>query len=58
MTAGRPKPPLATDPEHVAQRVAAAVEAHKTIVWVPGLMGLAVRVLGLVPRKLLPAGWR
>lgn len=58
MTAGRPKPPLATDPEHVAQRVAAAVEAHKTIVWVPGLMGFAVRVLGLVPRKLLPAGWR
>lgn len=58
MTAGLPKPPLATNPEHVAGRVAAAVEAHKSIVWVPGGMGLAVRLLSLVPRKLLPAGWR
>ncbi|MFF0269866.1 SDR family NAD(P)-dependent oxidoreductase [Kribbella sp. NPDC004536] len=58
MTAGLPKPPLATDPEHVARRVAAAVDAHRTVVWVPGVMGLAVRVLGLLPRKLLPAGWR
>lgn len=58
MTAGSPKPPLATDPEHVARRVAAAVEARKSIVWVPGVMGLAVRVLEVVPRKLLPAGWR
>lgn len=58
MTAGLPKPPLATDPGQVARRVAAAVEAHKTIVWVPGAMGLAVRVLNLLPRKLLPAGWR
>ncbi|GAA1115446.1 SDR family NAD(P)-dependent oxidoreductase [Kribbella jejuensis] len=58
MTAGLPKPPLASTPEQVGRRVAAAVEAQKTVVWVPGVMGFAVRVLGLVPRKLLPAGWR
>jgi decaprenylphospho-beta-D-erythro-pentofuranosid-2-ulose 2-reductase len=58
MTEGLPKPPLATDPAQVARRVAAAVEAQKSIVWVPAAMGLAVRVLNLVPRKLLPAGWR
>ncbi|MGZ0147736.1 SDR family NAD(P)-dependent oxidoreductase [Kribbella sp. WER1] len=58
MTAGLPKPPLATTPERVARRVAAAVELHKAVVWVPGAMSLAVRVLNLLPRKLLPAAWR
>ncbi|TDO58851.1 decaprenylphospho-beta-D-erythro-pentofuranosid-2-ulose 2-reductase [Kribbella sp. VKM Ac-2571] len=58
MTADLPKPPLATSPERVAGRVAAAVEARKTIVWVPGVMGLVVRAVDLVPRRLLPETWR
>jgi decaprenylphospho-beta-D-erythro-pentofuranosid-2-ulose 2-reductase len=58
MTADLQKPPLATNPERVGRRVAAAVEAHKTIVWVPGVMGLVVRVLSLLPRRLLPSAWR
>ncbi|MBP2355844.1 decaprenylphospho-beta-D-erythro-pentofuranosid-2-ulose 2-reductase [Kribbella aluminosa] len=58
MTAGLSKPPLATTPERVARRVAAAIELRKTVVWVPGAMSLAVRVLNLLPRKLLPAAWR
>jgi decaprenylphospho-beta-D-erythro-pentofuranosid-2-ulose 2-reductase len=58
MTAGLRVPPLATSPERVARKVAAAVEKQKTVVWVPSLMGVAVRVLGLVPRRLLPAVWR
>ena len=58
MTADLQKPPLATSPERVGRRVAAAVEAHKTIVWVPGVMGLVVRVLSLFPRRLLPSAWR
>jgi decaprenylphospho-beta-D-erythro-pentofuranosid-2-ulose 2-reductase len=58
MTADLPKAPLATSPERVARRAAAAVEEHKTIVWVPRVMGLVVRVLNLVPRRLLPAAWR
>ncbi|MFF0341585.1 SDR family NAD(P)-dependent oxidoreductase [Kribbella sp. NPDC004875] len=58
MTAGLSKPPLATDPERVADRVAAAMEHRKTIVWVPRPMGFVVRALSLVPRRLLPAAWR
>ncbi|WP_427896155.1 SDR family NAD(P)-dependent oxidoreductase [Kribbella sp. GL6] len=58
MTEGLARPPLSTTPERVARRVAAAVELHKGVVWVPGAMGLAMRVLSLVPRKLLPAAWR
>ncbi len=58
MTADLEKPPLATTPERVAKRVAAAVDAQKTIVWVPGVMGIAVRVMNLLPRCLLPEAWR
>ncbi|NUR98383.1 MAG: SDR family NAD(P)-dependent oxidoreductase [Kribbellaceae bacterium] len=58
MTAGLPKSPLATTPEQVGRRVAAAVETQKTVVWVPRVIGLAVRVLELLPRRLVPAGWR
>jgi decaprenylphospho-beta-D-erythro-pentofuranosid-2-ulose 2-reductase len=58
MTADLEPPPLATSPEQVARRVAAAVDAQKTIVWVPGVMGLAVRVMNLLPRRVLPAAWR
>lgn len=58
MTAELKKPPLATNPDRVGRRVAAAVEAQKTIVWVPGVMGLVVHALNLVPRRLLPEAWR
>ncbi|MGW6194537.1 SDR family NAD(P)-dependent oxidoreductase [Kribbella sp. NPDC055110] len=58
MTADLERPPLATSPERVAKRVAAAVDAQKTIVWVPAVMGLAVRVINLLPRRFLPAAWR
>lgn len=58
MTAELPRPPLATSPERVARRVASAVQRQKTIVWVPGVMGLVVRALRVVPRRLLPAAWR
>lgn len=58
MTADLRRPPFATDPERVARRVASAVEYRKTVVWVPRVMGLVVRILGVVPRRLLPADWR
>lgn len=58
MTAGLRKPPFATNPESVARRVASAVEDRKTVVWVPRVMGLVVRVLSVIPRRLLPADWR
>ncbi|MFI5693736.1 SDR family NAD(P)-dependent oxidoreductase [Kribbella sp. NPDC051586] len=58
MTADLPVPPLATSAERVARRVAAALEGGRTVVWVPRRMGLAVRVLAVVPRRLLPAAWR
>jgi decaprenylphospho-beta-D-erythro-pentofuranosid-2-ulose 2-reductase len=58
MTANLRRPPFATDPERVARRVASAVENRKTIVWVPRVMGLVVRILAAVPRRLLPADWR
>ncbi len=58
MTADLQQPPLATSPERVARRVAAAVDKQKTIVWVPAVMGLAVRVINLLPRRFLPAAWR
>ncbi|TDW21435.1 SDR family NAD(P)-dependent oxidoreductase [Kribbella kalugense] len=58
MTAGLSVPPLATTPERVARRVEWAVRDHRTIVWVPRAMGLAVRVLNVLPRRLLPEDWR
>jgi len=58
MTADLPVPPLATSPERVAKRVAFAVHNYRRIVWVPRGMGLVVRVLNLLPRRLLPETWR
>jgi decaprenylphospho-beta-D-erythro-pentofuranosid-2-ulose 2-reductase len=58
MTAGLAVPPLASTPEQVARRVESAVRDHRTIVWVPRAMGLAVRVLNVLPRRLLPEDWR
>lgn len=58
MTADLKPPPLATSPDRVGRRVAAAVDARKTVVWVPAVMGLVVRVLNLLPRRLLPEAWR
>jgi decaprenylphospho-beta-D-erythro-pentofuranosid-2-ulose 2-reductase len=58
MTADVPVPPLATSPERVAKRVAFAVHNYRRIVWVPRGMGLVVRVLNLLPRRLLPESWR
>jgi decaprenylphospho-beta-D-erythro-pentofuranosid-2-ulose 2-reductase len=58
MTADLKKPPFATSPDRVARRVAAAVEARKTVVWAPGVMSLVVRVLNLLPRRMLPVDWR
>ncbi|MEV6267420.1 SDR family NAD(P)-dependent oxidoreductase [Kribbella sp. NPDC051936] len=58
MTADLAKPPLATDPDRVARRVAAAVDSRKTVIWVPRVMGLVVRILGILPRRVLPPSWR
>lgn len=58
MTADLAKPPLATTATRVGKRVAAAVRAQRSIVWVPRRMALAVRVLNLLPRRLLPSAWR
>lgn len=58
MTADLPKPPLATTATRVGKRVAAAVRAQRSIVWVPRRMALTVRVLNLLPRRLLPSAWR
>jgi decaprenylphospho-beta-D-erythro-pentofuranosid-2-ulose 2-reductase len=58
MTADLPRPPFATTPERVARRVEAAVARRQSVVWVPRVMGLVVRVLSVVPRRLLPAAWR
>jgi decaprenylphospho-beta-D-erythro-pentofuranosid-2-ulose 2-reductase len=58
MTAELPRPPFATSPERVAQRVTTAVERGRTVIWVPRAMGFVVRVLSVVPRRLLPVAWR
>ena len=58
MTADLKTPPLATSPDRVGRRVAAAMDTRKTVVWVPAVMGLVVRVLNLLPRRLLPEAWR
>jgi decaprenylphospho-beta-D-erythro-pentofuranosid-2-ulose 2-reductase len=58
MTDGIAKPPLATTPQQVAKRVRRALRGRRTVVWAPRGMGVAVRILGLVPRRLLPVGWR
>ena len=58
MTAELPVPPLATNAQRVARRVAGALEGDKTVIWVPRRMGLAVRVLSVMPRRLLPVAWR
>ncbi|GAA2823748.1 SDR family NAD(P)-dependent oxidoreductase [Kribbella solani] len=58
MTAELAKPPLATTPELVAKRVVRAVENQQTVVWVPRAMGLVVRALNLLPRRLLPVAYR
>jgi decaprenylphospho-beta-D-erythro-pentofuranosid-2-ulose 2-reductase len=58
MTAGLPKPPLATTPEKVAQRVARALRGRQVVVWVPRSMALAVWVLRRLPARVLPASLR
>jgi len=58
MTSDLAKPPLATTATRVGRRVAAAVRAQRSIVWVPRRTALAVRVLNLLPRRLLPSAWR
>ena len=58
MTADLAKPPLATTAPHVAKRTAAAVQAGKSVVWVPRRMALAVQVLKVLPSRALPPGWR
>jgi decaprenylphospho-beta-D-erythro-pentofuranosid-2-ulose 2-reductase len=58
MTAGLARPPLATTPDRVARATARAVRGRRSVVWVPWGMALAVRILNLVPRRVLPASWR
>lgn len=58
MTAGVPKPPLATTPGKVAQRVARAVRGRQVIVWAPRSMALAVWALRRLPARVLPASMR
>ncbi|GAA1598989.1 decaprenylphospho-beta-D-erythro-pentofuranosid-2 -ulose 2-reductase [Kribbella hippodromi] len=58
MTSELAKPPLATTPDLVARRVTKAIENQQTVVWVPRVMGLVVRVLNLLPRRLLPVAYR
>jgi decaprenylphospho-beta-D-erythro-pentofuranosid-2-ulose 2-reductase len=58
MTADLPRPPLATTPEKVARRVARALRGRRVIVWAPASMAVVVRVLRLLPSRLLPTSLR
>ncbi|MFP5347147.1 MAG: SDR family NAD(P)-dependent oxidoreductase [Actinomycetes bacterium] len=58
MTAGMPRVPLTTGPEHVAERVRAALAGDRCVVWSPRGMGLLVTALRLIPSALLPSRLR
>jgi decaprenylphospho-beta-D-erythro-pentofuranosid-2-ulose 2-reductase len=50
MTAGRPRAPLATDPEAVARAVVAGIAAGKDVVWAPPVLRYVFTVLRHTPR--------
>jgi decaprenylphospho-beta-D-erythro-pentofuranosid-2-ulose 2-reductase len=54
MTAGMPRPPLATDPEAVAKATANALAARRDVVWVPRRLRLVLAVFRHLPRSM----WR
>jgi decaprenylphospho-beta-D-erythro-pentofuranosid-2-ulose 2-reductase len=54
MTAGLPRPPLATTPEAVAEATARGLAAEREVVWVPAAIGLVFSILRLLPRAV----WR
>lgn len=58
MTTGLPPAPLRVSPQRVGQDVARALRGRRTVVWVPAAMAVVVRVLGLMPRRLLPPDLR
>lgn len=53
MTDGLPAPPFAGDPEDVARRVLAAIDAGKPVVYAPGAWAWVMCVIRLLPRFVM-----
>ncbi len=53
MTDGLPAPPFAGDPEDVAERVLAAIDAGKPVVYAPGAWAWVMFVIRLLPRFVM-----
>lgn len=54
MTEGMPPAPFSSTPDQVADTTVAALRRRRTVVWVPGVLGMVFAVLRLLPRPL----WR
>lgn|SRR5579875_67158 len=54
MTAGLPRPPLATTPEAVAEATARGLAAGREVVWAPRAVGVVFSILRVLPRAV----WR
>jgi short-subunit dehydrogenase len=48
-----PAPPFAGDPEDVAERVLAAIDAGKPVVYAPGAWAWVMFVIRLLPRFVM-----
>lgn len=53
MTAGLPEPPFAGEPDAVAKRVLAAMDAGKPVVYAPAIWALVMLVIRLLPRFVM-----
>ena len=54
MTAGLPGAPFAVQPDVVADAVVRGLERRSSVIWVPSILGVALRIAQLVPRRI----WR
>jgi len=53
MTDGLPAPPFAGEPEDVARRVLAAIDAGRPVVYAPGAWSWVMFVIRLLPRFVM-----
>jgi decaprenylphospho-beta-D-erythro-pentofuranosid-2-ulose 2-reductase len=53
MTAGLPTPPFAGEPDAVAVRVVRAIDRGSPVVYAPGIWGLIMLVIRLLPRFVM-----
>jgi decaprenylphospho-beta-D-erythro-pentofuranosid-2-ulose 2-reductase len=53
MTAGLPQPPFAGEPDAVAARVVRAIDRGQPVVYAPGIWGLVMLLIRLLPRFVM-----